>query len=94
VVNQFLVRAKFDRNDDDQSFAVYGARVAVGTVSILPFTTAMVLFNNSLLSMASIWHSLFIVPCIAGWVSLVCIVCFPLAIIIDDQIEKLEEDQI
>jgi hypothetical protein len=91
VVNQLLVRAKFDRNDEDQWFAVYGARMAVGTVSVLPFTTAMVVFNNSLLANASLWHSLFIVPCIAGWVSLVCLVCFPLAIVIDDQLDKLED---
>jgi uncharacterized membrane protein len=88
LVNQVLVNAKFDKANEDEAVAVWSARIAVGSVSILPFSTAMVVFNGSLLSVPGLLHSLFAIPCIVGWISLVCLICFPLALVIESEIES------
>lgn len=88
LVNQSLVNAKFDRNDDDQAVAVWGARIAMASVSVLPFSTAMILFNGSLIAVPGFFHAIFAIPCMVGWISLFCLVCFPLAIIIESEIES------
>ena len=88
LVNQSLVNAKFDKRNDDETLAVWGARIAVASISILPFSTAMILFNGSLIAVPGLLHAIFAIPCMVGWISFFCLICFPLAIIIESEIES------
>jgi hypothetical protein len=83
--NQFLFSADPTqiRNEDDVGF-VYFVRFMLGCVMILPFSTAMVAFNGSLVQMPGLFHTVFLIPCFAGWVGFFSLLCFPIATLVDD----------
>ena len=88
LLNLNLFKAKFDRSNEDEWVAVWAARIGFTLVSILPFSTAMVVFNGKLIALPSLVHAIFVLPCMLGWISLICLLCLPIALIIDDAIEE------
>ncbi len=97
---QFLVRARFNRYNvaliDDEKLAVVGARIVFTLITLLPFSSAMLIFNSSIVSPVWLFHLLFTVPCLLGWVCVVLLCIFPLALIVDnvaDQVEYWEYEE-
>ena len=86
ISNQFLFTTDPGqlKTDDDVGFVIF-VRVMLGCVMILPFSTAMVAFNGSLVQLPGLLHSLFLLPCFAGWVAFFCLMCFPVATLVDDE---------
>lgn len=85
ISNQFLFQADPGKiKTEDDQFFVSIVRVMMCCVMILPFSTAMVAFNGTLIQVPALFHSLFLVPCFAGWVALFSLMCFPLTAILDD----------
>jgi hypothetical protein len=84
VSNQALFTADVSqiKTEDDQFF-VATTRVMSTCLMILPFSTAMVAFNGSLIQIPSFFHTLFLFPCFIGYVALFSLICFPLTTLID-----------
>jgi hypothetical protein len=85
ISNQFLFSTDPAqlRTEDDQGFVVF-VRIMLGCVMILPFSTAMVAFNGSLVDLPGLVHTVFLLPCFAGWVAFFSLLCFPIASLVDD----------
>ena len=83
--NQFLFSADPSslRTEDDRGFVVF-VRIILISVSILPFSTAMIAFNASLIQLPGLVHTVFLLPCFAGWVGLFSLLCFPITTLVDD----------
>lgn len=86
VSNQFLFSADPAqlKTEDDSSFVIFFRYVLV-CLSILPFSTAMVAFNGSLIQVPALLHFVFLIPCFTGWVALFSLICFPLTTLIEDE---------
>jgi hypothetical protein len=72
------------KTEDDSSFVIFFRYVLI-CVTILPFSTAMVAFNGSLIDVPALFHFLFLIPCFTGWVALFSLICFPLTTLIEDE---------
>ena len=85
VSNQFLFGADPTqiKSEDDQIFVSF-VRVMLISLMILPFSTAMVAFNGSLIQIPGFFHAVFLLPCFAGFVALFSLLCLPLTALIDD----------
>ena len=83
--NQFLFTTDPTslRTEDDYGFVIF-VRVMLISMMILPFSTAMIAFNGSLIQLPSFFHTVFIIPCFAGWVGLFTMICFPVANLVDE----------
>jgi hypothetical protein len=83
--NQFLftIDPTQVKTEDDRSF-VWFARFVLACLTILPFSTAMVAFNGSLIDLPGFWHMVFLIPCFAGWVALFSLVCLPITSFLDN----------
>ena len=86
VSNQWLFSADSSqiKSEDDSSFIIFFRFVLI-CVTILPFSTAMVAFNGSLINVPALFHFMFLVPCFVGWVALFSLICFPLTTLIEDE---------
>jgi len=86
VSNQWLFSADPAqlKTEDDSSFVIFFRFVLI-CVTILPFSTAMVAFNGSLIDVPALFHFLFLIPCFTGWVALFSLICFPLTTLIEDE---------
>eukprot|EP00928_Gymnodinium_smaydae_P055904 TRINITY_DN39372_c0_g1_i1.p1 TRINITY_DN39372_c0_g1~~TRINITY_DN39372_c0_g1_i1.p1 ORF type:complete len:518 (-),score=91.52 TRINITY_DN39372_c0_g1_i1:75-1628(-) len=76
--NQLLLQAKLKRNysDEDECFAWF-TRFALFSVSILPFSTAIVLLSASLLHLRSVLIYIgFGIPMFVGFASVLCVPLF------------------
>jgi hypothetical protein len=71
------------RTEDDYGFVIF-VRVMLVSMMILPFSTAMIAFNGSLIQLPSFFHTVFIIPCFAGWVGLFSMMCYPVTNLIDE----------
>ncbi len=85
VSNQFLFSTDPTqiKSEDDNSFVLF-ARFALGCLTLLPFSTAMVAFNGSLIDVPGFFHILFLVPCFTGWVTLFSLICLPITSCLDN----------
>jgi hypothetical protein len=85
VSNQFLFTTDSTqvKTEDDVGFVIF-IRIMLACVMILPFSTAMVAFNGSLVQLPSLMHSIFLLPCFTGWVAFFSLLCFPIATLVDD----------
>ena len=82
--NQFLFSTDPSqlKSEDDSSFVTF-VRFVIACLSILPFSTAMVAFNGSLVQLPGLVHSIFLMPCFVGWVALFSLICFPITALLD-----------
>jgi len=80
VANQLLLQAKARRYEDDEECFLWCARGAMLSVSVLPFSTA-ILFSPSMLHLGALVYFAAGVPTLVGWFTLICI---PLATACDD----------
>merc|ERR1712226_577636 len=79
VSNQLLVRPVFMKVYTEDDICVqYTLRIAGLCVAVLPFTTGMCCMSKSVLSMPTLVHVLFVVPCGIGWFSLAAFIWLPL----------------
>ena len=85
VSNQFLfsVDPTQLKTEDDHGFVIL-VRVTLACVCLLPFSTAMVAFNGSLLQVPGFFHTVFFVPCFIGWVGFFFALCFPISTLLED----------
>jgi hypothetical protein len=85
ISNQFLfaVDQTQIKTEDDAGFVGF-IRVGLACVMTLPFSTAMVAFNGSLIQVPGILHTIFLLPCFIGWVGFFSLICFPIASLVDD----------
>ena len=83
--NQILFTADTSKlkTEDDASFVLF-VRFVLACLTILPFSTAMVAFNGSLVQLPGLVHTLFLLPCFTGWVALFSLICFPITTVLDD----------
>lgn len=81
--NQLLVQAKVRRvHDEEDECFLWFVRFALLSVSILPFSTAIVVLSSTLLHLKSVVvYIAFGVPTLLGWVTLLCL---PLITLCDD----------
>ncbi|KAF4663988.1 hypothetical protein FOL47_005460 [Perkinsus chesapeaki] len=83
--NQILFKPKVNirGNPDDDELMRFGVRIIAASVTTLPFTTAMVIFNSSMVGSTGLMHLIFAVPCAIGWASLFTMLCYPMMITIE-----------
>lgn len=85
LANQLLVTpvSKKSYTEDDICLQ-YTSRICVGCVSVLPFTTGMLLSSSQILTAAMMWHIVVALPCVIGWLTIAGCVCYPICVCCDD----------
>lgn len=83
--NQLLFTADSSKLkcEDDLAF-MWFMRFVLACTTVLPFSTAMIAFNGSLVTLPGLLHTIFLIPCFTGWVTLFSLICFPITTVIDD----------
>lgn len=85
VSNQLLVRPVFKKVYTEDDICIqHTVRIGGVCIATLPFTTGMCWASQSILSMPTLFHVLFALPCGIGWLTLVSLVCFPVLLCCDE----------
>ena len=79
IANQLLIRA-VDRKIYTELDVCWNGlvRVALASISTLPFTTGVFMASGSLLSMPTLFHAAVAFPCYVGWCIVAGMLSFPL----------------
>merc|ERR1712182_100776 len=90
LANQLLVTPVSKKVYTEDDICVqYTLRICVGCVSCLPFTTGILLSSSQILTNATMWHVLVALPCVIGWLTVTGLVCYPICVCCDDDLDWL-----